>query len=102
MLLWTKFMNWLKGPAPDTTNSQTAAMAGLVTMTSPATTAVIVQTVYSKPVDKPITVAEPVVETPAVEETEVKVKKTRSKSAEPRVKKPRPPRKPKTNASNPA
>ena len=96
MILWTKFVNWLNSPTSGTVDAQTAGIMGLATMTTPAATMSIVQTAYATPPDGPA------LETTTAEEPVVKVKKTRVKSTDPRVKKPRAPRKPKTAASTPA
>lgn len=93
MLFWKKFMNWLNAPSTGPINAQTTGMVGLATMTTPAATVAIVQATYATP---PV---ETKAEEPDVAPT--KVKKARSKSTEPRTKKPRASRKPKIDTSNP-
>jgi len=97
MLFWTKLINWLKGSPTDSPSSSTTAigMAGLVSLTSPATTTVITQMVYATPA---------VSETVKTEEQvdEPKVRKTRSANTEPKIKKPRAPRKPKADSTTSA
>ena len=105
MLFWKKFMNWLNAPSNVSVNAQTAGMVGLATMSTPAATVAVVQAAHATPSTKKIGTEQvnDTVDTATVpaDDTPVKVKKkARTKSAEPRVKKPRAPRKPKTDVSN--